>query len=82
MTVVLFEPGDQLPSLRLERAGRVLPNDVVWGVQWQDNLRKGFLLETEGYVCERGAVPAGDGLVRVGAWAAMDEDRMVLVEMR
>jgi hypothetical protein len=79
---VLFEPGDRVPALVLVRAARVLPGDVVWGIQYQENLRKGFLLDTEGTVVEKGAEPVGNaGGVRLASWV-LTPDRMVLVEAR
>lgn len=82
MATVLFEPGDRVPPLELVRAARVMPFDTVWGIQAQDNLRKGFLLETEGFETEWGAIPVGKGKVRIGQWAEIDDTAMVLVQVR
>jgi hypothetical protein len=75
-----------LPALEVKLAKDVLPNDIVWGIQWQDNLRKGFLLDNEGVVCELGAKPLPAGqradLVQFGYWAPMPLDRLVLVEVK
>lgn len=81
MAIVLFGPGDRVPQLELQRAERIEPGDVVWGFQWQDNLRKGLLLETEGVEVVYGALPLRDGTVKIGSWAPVDRDRMVLIEV-
>lgn len=80
MSKVLFEPGDRVPQLELVRAERVQVGEVVWGWQWQDNLRKGFALETEGMVVER-VGPTGDGSAFAINSVALSRDRLVLVQV-
>ncbi len=83
MDKVLFEPGDEVPRLVLVRAERVQPGEVLWGWQVEDNLRKGFHLEVEGIVVDRGAEPVEGypGFVRLASLTAFRTDRMVLVQV-
>lgn len=82
MSKVLFEPGDTVPVLELVRAERVLPGEILWGWQVEDNLRKGFHLEAEGIVMEKGALPVDGhpGMVKLASLTAFKADRMVLVQ--
>jgi hypothetical protein len=79
VAVVMFD-GDRLPPLKAVRPDRVRPGDVYWGVQAEDNIRKGFVLESEG-VPVRG-LPR---LLEMGVYVSVEsrmirKDRMVLVE--
>lgn len=80
----LTEPGDRVPELELVRAERVQPGEVVWGIQWRDDLRHGFLLDVKGRVCVEGArFVVGDGrnLVQIGTWELMEPNDLVLVQV-
>jgi hypothetical protein len=74
----LFEP-DDLVSLRVVRAERVLPDDIYWGVERPGD--EGFALLREGVPVPLGAIPDPDArrLVRIGE-ISVDPLRLVLIQ--
>jgi hypothetical protein len=70
------DAGDQLPKLEAVCAYRILPNDVVWGIEHDG----GFHI-TEPFTCDKGALPVDGGRVNLGP-TEVTGGRLMLVEVR